>query len=152
MGKVKQFQDNDTKVEFWAEHGLVYLSNEKYAAGKDFENLPREERLRIFKGLPPKIFLKQALAVAAFNYRKFRDHPKDLRRIKQFLLDIHEVYNEAVNQGAFDDPKADDWKLKHKNLARKQLVLPTGYYNIADKAEIKESNINTDSSINQSKG
>jgi len=149
MGKVKQFVDNDTKVEFWAEHGLVYLSNEKYAAGKDFENLPREEKLKIFKGLPPKIFLKQALAVAAFNYRKFSDHPKDLKRVKQFLLDIHEVYNEAIKQGAFDDPKADDWKLRHKNLARKQLVLPSAYYNTDSKTAVeKEANSNTESSVN----
>ncbi len=120
MGNVKKFGD----VEFWAEHGVVYLSNDKAAAGKDFDSLDDMEKLKIFKGLPPKVFLKRAIVAGTMFLRAGEQSQFSTKEICQFLQDAREVYRRAVEQGAIDSEQADDYKLKHKVYRKAQILVP----------------------------
>ncbi|GIW58943.1 MAG: hypothetical protein KatS3mg087_0009 [Patescibacteria group bacterium] len=120
MSKVKRYRD----IEFWAENGVVYLSNEKMAAGKDYDKLPPEEKVKIFKGLPPKVFIKRAIALGILLLNDPNTPPSEGMRLRRFLEDAQEVFREARKQGAVDDPKADDYKIRHNYLAKPQIVVP----------------------------
>lgn len=121
---VKKFLD----LEFWAENGIIYLSNEKAAAGKDFSSLSDEEKLKIFKGLPPKVFIRRAIEMGRAFIRYIEEggivHDLTEKEIYNFLRDAQEVFEEAKRQGAVDDPKVDEYKLKHKVYRKTQIILP----------------------------
>lgn len=123
MSAVKSFLG----IEFWAENGVVYLSNERAAEGKDYNSLSLEERLKIFKGLPPKVFLKRAIMLGALFLRARAagvatavSEPE----IYGFLNDAQEVYRKAVEQGAVDSDEADDYKLRHRIYRKPQIIVP----------------------------
>jgi hypothetical protein len=114
MSVIKKFRG----IEFWAENGVIYLSNEARAAGKDYDSLPVEEQLKIFKGLPPKVFLRRVISAAA---RLEYESPKEALKL---LEDGYEVFRTAKKQGAFDDPKADEYKVKHKVFSKPSIIVP----------------------------
>jgi len=132
MGAVKRYKG----VEFWAENGIVYLVDTEAAAnvssGQSFKDLPDEERSRIIKGLPPKVFLKRAYAAAVLDSVLAEGYPSEERKVRQFIEDFRSVYKEACEQGAFGDPEVDAYKLKHPQRPIR-IVVPnlTSPYSIA---------------------
>lgn len=112
MGAVKNYKG----TEFWAENGVVYLVDAEAAAevsgGKSFLELSDEQRSKIVQGLPPKIFLKRAYAAAVCDAVLAEGYPSEERKVRQFIDDFRSVYKEACEQGAFDDPKANEYKLR----------------------------------------
>ena len=126
MGKVCSY-DN---IEFWAEGGVVYLVDkdraEKIPAGVRYSDLDVSERNRVCKGLPPKEFLKRAYAAAVIEAKRCEGYPSEEAKVRKFIEDFRAVYRQAVEQGAIDDPKAAEFKIAHKNLNKKRLVLPVG--------------------------
>jgi len=120
MGEVKKFLD----IEFWAENGIVYLSNDKAAAGKDYDSLSDQEKLKIFKGLPPKVFLKRAIMLGAMFLREGVSTSISPKQVHRFLQDAREVYKKAVEQGAVDSEEADEYKIKHKIYRKPQILVP----------------------------
>jgi len=119
MGKVKKFRD----IEFWAENGVIYLSNDKAAAGKDYDSLSLEDKCKIFKGLPPKVFYKRAI-MAGLHAERLAVTAQQLSEIYQFLQDAREVFKLANEQGAIDSVKADNYKIEHKIYRKPQTIIP----------------------------
>lgn len=119
---------NYNNIEFWAENGVVYiLDKEKAAAvpsGTKYTDLELEQRNRIFKGLPPKEFLKRAYAMAVLEVNRCEGYPSEESKLRKFIDDFRSVYKQALEQGAIDDPKAIEYKTAHKNSFKKKLVLP----------------------------
>lgn len=105
-------------IEFWAEQGVVYLNNEHKGAELGYDTLPDTEKSQVFKGLPPRVFLKRALALYALLSRM--GHPQ----ADEFMATAYAVYRQACDQGAFDDPKADEYKIKHKVNHKPQIWIP----------------------------
>lgn len=120
MGEVKKFLD----IEFWAENGIVYLSNERAAAGKDYDSLSDVEKLKILKGLPPKTFLKRAIVLGAMFLRGGESCQVSEYEIYRFLQDAQEVYRKAVDQGPVDSPVADEEKIRHRVYRKPQILVP----------------------------
>lgn len=124
MAKVCSYEN----VEFWAENGVVYIVDKDKAAqvpaGTKYTDLEISERHRIFKGLPPKEFLKRAYAAAVIEAGRVEGYPSEEAKVRKFIDDFRAVYKQAVEQGAIDDPKASEFKSAHKNLTKKKLILP----------------------------
>jgi len=118
-GKVKRFRG----IEFWAENGVIYLCNEKAAEGKDYDKLSLEERAKIFKGLPPKVFYKRAI-MAGLHAERAATTERQLREVYQFLQDAREIFKLANEQGAVDSAEADRYKLEHKVYRKPQIIVP----------------------------
>lgn len=117
-------------IECWAENGVVCLLDTTRAANvASLFDVPREEWSKIYKGIPPKEFIKRAIAAGCLELAKYFEYPQDQRKIRKFLEAAQAVYQEACAQGAIDDPKANVWFSKHPV---KKLTLPTSYF--ADKA------------------
>lgn len=124
MGKVCSYNN----IEFWAESGVVYLVDkdkaEQIPAGTKYSDLEISERNRLLKGLPPKEFLKRAYAAAVIEASRCEGYPSEEAKVRKFIDDFRAVYKQAVEQGAIDDPKATEFKIAHRNLNKKRLVLP----------------------------
>jgi len=120
MGKVKKFLD----IEFWAENGIVYLSCDKAAEGKDYASMTDDERLRVLKGLPPSTFIKRAIVLGIAFLRGQGVCVASERAVRKFLEDAHSVYQEAKKQGAVDSVKVDEYKLRHKIYKKPQIIVP----------------------------
>jgi len=120
MGKVKQFLD----IEFWAENGIVYLSCDKAAEGKDYDKMTEEEKLKVLKGLPPSTFIKRAIVLGMAFLRGKEICVVNESRVYQFLQDAREVYREAIKQGAVDSPSVDAYKARHNIFKKPQILVP----------------------------
>lgn len=119
MGKTRKYKD----IEFFAENGVIYIGNvEKQASITEESSI--EEKNRAFKGLPPKEFIKRAINAGLFEAGLWDNYPSELRKVKQFLQDAQEVFEEAKKQGAIDDPKADAWKQRHTPYRKPQVFFP----------------------------
>lgn len=93
MKKVKRYRN----LEFWAEGGYVYMIHIDRAERGE-EKTDELGVSRVFKGLPPEDFMKRAIAAASFAYRFWNEYPSELKRVKQFLEDVREVYKTAKEQ------------------------------------------------------
>lgn len=129
-------------IEFWAENGICYIKAIDISKIPGIEKLSKLEhsdnpnkltgltdeeikiRNRIFKGLPPREFIKRAIAVGVIESARFDGYPRDLAKVHKFLLEAKQVYEEAIKQGAIDDPKADEWKEKHRPFKQPRIVVP----------------------------
>jgi hypothetical protein len=123
MGAVKSYKG----IEFWAENGVVYLVDteaaSKIPSGQSLKDLPDDQRAKIIKGLPPKVFLKRAYAAAACDAVLAQGYPSEERKLRQFVDDFRSVYKEACEQGAFDDPKVSEYKLRHPSR-KPRIIVP----------------------------
>lgn len=108
-------------IEFWAENGVIYVLHKGRAEKTGDTEDNTAEHLR---GLPPKEFLRRALAAACLEYNQNLNYPSELKQIKQFIADAKNIYEKAKDQGAYDDPEVDAWKQRHNVYKPARIVVP----------------------------
>lgn len=89
-----------SNVEFWAEGGIVYIFNTKLAETvNSYSKASDETRSKLLKGLPPKEFLKRAIAVGLIESGRLDGYPADLANVRKFVQTAYDVYKQALEQG-----------------------------------------------------
>ena len=121
MGTLGRFRD----IVFWAENGVVYLEHTKRLEDPEAANLKGPEDIpKVRKGLPPGEFIRRALEAGRHAYIYLERYYSERKEILEFLRKAREVYREAMEQGAFDDPKANEHKLRHR--VHRKTIVPVG--------------------------
>jgi hypothetical protein len=87
---IKKFRN----IEFWAEHGLVYMLDKEKASKVDDKDI--DQINTCFKALEPKEFLKRVIAAVEFGTRFWAGYKNEIKQFKQLLLDAREVYYKAL--------------------------------------------------------
>jgi len=111
-GKHYRFRDGTSRLEFWAERGMISLVDEDLAADTASD---KQSHWRI----PPGEFIKRAISAMMAEPEKY---PSKLRVLRQLLEDAKTACKLAKAQGDPTDPSTIDTVVRHQR--KRQIVMP----------------------------